>query len=161
MASAELLEAFQNNLFLLLQETFASPERPGGTAYLDQRSGWYPTLEGISAARASRGTVPGGTTVAGHVEHARFHLEVVLRYMEGSRERADWAESWRVQEVTEESWEELKAAFAEAAERAQRALAEVEAWNDRRVGAALATLAHAAYHLGAVRQMLIATVPAS
>lgn len=156
-ANTEFLEAFRNNLSLLLEETFASPERPGGTAYLDQRAGWYPTLEALSADEASRPLVPGGTTIAGHVEHARFHLEVVLRYMQGSEERADWAQSWSVREVTEESWRALRAAFVETAERVQHALTDVETWGDREVGAAFATIAHAAYHLGAVRQMLLAT----
>ena len=157
MTDDPVLDALRRNFAFLLEETFASPERPGGTAYLDQRAGWYPTLESLTANDVSRPLVPGGTTIAGHVEHARFHLEVVLRYMRGSDERADWAHSWRVHEVTEESWQALRAAFVETAERALRALGEVETWGDREVGGAFATVAHAAYHLGAVRQMLLAT----
>ncbi len=157
MATTDLSQAFHGNLSFLLEETFASPQRPGGSAYLDQRTGWYPTLESISAEQASTSLVPGGTTIAGHVDHARFHLETSLRYMAGSDERVDWAESWRVREVDEAAWAEVRSAFVETAERVQRSLLELTSWSDREVGGAFAVIAHCAYHLGAVRQILQVT----
>ena len=157
MAQAELLEAFRNNLDFLLEETFESPARPAGNAYLDRSAGWFPTLDGLTAEQASRSLVAGGTTIAGHVEHARFYLEVMLRYAAGTAEQVDWDESWRAREVTEERWRELKDAFAESCKRLEAELAEVDSWGDHEVGAAMAALMHSAYHLGAVRQLMRAT----
>lgn len=152
MASKPLLEVFRSNLAFLLEETFATPAHPSGNAYLDRQAGWEPTLAALSAEEASQAQAPGGTTIAGHVEHARFYLEVLLRFADGSPERVDWEASWGVREVTPVAWEALRASFAETSERLVRAFEDRPAWDDRAVGAALAVLAHSAYHLGAIRQ---------
>jgi hypothetical protein len=152
-----VLDALRRNLAFLLEETFASPARPGGNAYLDRQSGWEPTLAAISAEEASRPAHPGGTTIAGHVEHARLYLDALLRYADGRAERVDWDATWGVREVTPAVWEELRATFEETSARVIRAFEDRDTWDDHAVGAALAVLAHSAYHLGAVRQRLAAS----
>ena len=154
MADDPVLDALHRNLAFLLEETFASPARPGGNAYLDRQSGWEPTLASLSAEAASRPARPGGTTIAGHVEHARLYLETLLRFADGRPERVDWDATWAVREVTPVAWEALKASFEETSARVVRAFEDRDAWDDDAVGAALAVLAHSAYHLGAVRQRL-------
>lgn len=158
MAADPLPDAFHRNLAFLLEETFASPARPGGNAFLDRQTGWEPTLASISAQAASRTALPGGTTIAGHVEHARFYLEMLLRYADGHTERADWETSWTVREVTPVAWDALRASFAETSARVVRAFEDRDTWDDHAVGAAMAILAHSAYHLGAVRQRLAGAV---
>lgn len=152
MPDDDLKELLHRNLAFLLEETFASPARSGGNAYLDTGTGWGPTLASLSAEEASQALAPGGTTIAGHVEHARFYLEVVLRYAEGKGEPVDWAESWQVREVTPVAWEALKETFLATCHRAHDTLLGRESWDDHALGAVLAVLAHSAYHLGAVRQ---------
>jgi hypothetical protein len=154
MATDPLLHAFRRNLAFLLEETFASPARPDGNAYLDRQAGWEPTLAAVTAEEASHATVSGGTTIAGHVEHARFYLEALLRYADGQTERVDWEASWGIRKVTPVAWDALRASFAETSARVVRAFEDRETWDDHAVGAALAILAHSAYHLGAVRQRL-------
>ena len=156
MATDPLLHTFRTNLAFLLEETFASPARPGGDAYLDRQAGWEPTLAAVTAEEASYAPVPGGTTMAGHVEHARFYLESLLRYADGQTESIDWDASWGIREVTPVAWDALRASFAETSARAIRAFEDRETWDEHAVGAALAILAHSAYHLGAVRQRLVA-----
>jgi hypothetical protein len=154
MAADPLLDTFRRNLAFLLEEAFASPARPGGNAFLDRQTGWEPTLASLSAEAASRAAQPGGTTIAGHVEHARFYLEVLLRYADGHPEQVDWETSWTVREVTPVAWDALRASFAETSERVIRVFEDRTRWDDHAIGAAMAILAHSAYHLGAVRQRL-------
>jgi len=154
MTDDPVLDALRRNFAFLLEETFASPARPGGNAYLDRQSGWEPTLASLSAEAASRPARPGGTTIAGHVEHARLYLEALLRFADGRPERVDWDATWGVHEVTPVAWEALKASFEETSARVVRAFEDRDTWDDHAVGAALAVLAHSAYHLGAVRQRL-------
>ncbi|MEJ2289853.1 MAG: DinB family protein [Deinococcales bacterium] len=156
MATDPLLHAFRTNLAFLLEETFASPARPGGNAYLDRQAGWEPTLASLSAEEASYAPAPAATTIAGHVEHARFYLEALLRYADGQAERVDWDASWGIREVTPVAWDALRASFTDTSARVIRAFEDREAWDDHAVGAALAILAHSAYHLGAVRQRVTA-----
>ena len=157
MADDPVLDALRRNLAFLLEETFASPARPGGNAYLDRQSGWEPTLASLSAEAASRPAQPGGTTIAGHVEHARLYLEALLRFADGRPEKVDWDATWGVREVTPVAWEALKASFEETSARVVRAFEDRDTWDDHAVGAAMAVLAHSAYHLGAVRQRIAAT----
>lgn len=156
MPSDSVLDAFRKNLAFLLEETFGSPARPGGNAYLDRQTGWKPTLAALSAEQASRELAPGGTTIAGHVEHARLYLEALLRYADGKAERVDWDATWGVREVTPVAWEALKASFEDTSARVVRAFEDRDRWDDHAFGAAMAIMAHSAYHLGAVRQKLLA-----
>ena len=158
MADDPVLDALRRNLAFLLEETFASPARPGGNAYLDRQSGWEPTLASLSA----RGGVtacadPAERRIAGHVEHARLYLEALLRFADGRPEKVDWDATWGVREVTPVAWEALKASFEETSARVVRAFEDRDTWDDHAIGAAMAVLAHSAYHLGAVRQRLAAT----
>lgn len=152
----DLKDLLHHNLAFLLEETFASPPPTSGNAYLDTATGWGPTLASLSAEEASQALLHGGTTIAGHVEHARFYLEVLLRYAAGRGERVDWADSWQVHEVTPVAWEALKETFLDTCLRAHDTLLERDSWDDHALGAALAILAHSAYHLGAVRQRALA-----
>jgi hypothetical protein len=147
-------EDFTSNLFTLLKETFEGPPPATASAYLDQGGGLFQTVEGLTAEDASRAARAGAPTIAAHCEHARFYLDVLHKYMRGSDARADWGRSWRVQAVSAEEWEALKGELRAAYESLSGALRSTESWGDRSVGAALAVVAHTAYHLGAVRQLV-------
>jgi len=154
MATAIPIDVFRSNLLFLLDETFASPARGGGNAYLDRQTGWFPTLERVDAELASRPVAPGATTVAGHVEHTRFYLEVALMYARGEAPRIDWKDSWTVTSVTPAEWDRLRGALADACRRLESHVRDARTFAPDDVGGALGALAHCAYHLGAVRQML-------
>ncbi|HJQ31270.1 MAG TPA: DinB family protein [Pyrinomonadaceae bacterium] len=147
-------EDFTGNLFLLLKETFEGPPPKTSAAFLDQGCGLFQTVEQLTAEDASRPTRPGGTTVAAHCAHVKFYLDVLHRYMQGDSEPADWKQSWLVQTVSAEEWEALKRELRGAYDTVAEALRSAEGWGERNVGAAMAIVAHTAYHLGAVRQLL-------
>jgi hypothetical protein len=144
---------FSDNLFYILKETFEGPPPQTASAFLDQGGGLFQTIDALTAEDASRPPQTGAATLAAHCAHTRFYVEVLRGYMRGSKEKADWQESWRVQTVSAEEWERLKRELREAYETLMEELRAVESWDDDTVGGALAVLAHTAYHLGAIRQL--------
>ena len=147
-------EDFTSNLFTLLKETFEGPPPKTASAFLDQGCGLFQTVEGLTAEDASRPARPGGTTVAAHCAHMKFYLDVLHRYMQGPIEPADWKQSWLVQTVSAEEWEALRRELREGYATISEALRSVESWGERPVGVGMAVVAHTAYHLGAVRQLV-------
>lgn len=145
---------FTDSLFTLIKETFEGPPAGKSSAYLDQNCGLFQTLDGLSAEDASRAVAPGGATVAGHCEHVRFYLDVLMRYMQGRMGKVDWKESWLVSAVDAARWDELRDELRRAYALLDTSLRSAEQWGERGVGGAMAILAHTAYHLGAVRQIL-------
>ena len=147
-------EDFTGSLFTLLKETFEGPPPKTASAYLDQGGGLFQTVENVTAEDASRAVKPGAPTIAAHCAHARFYVSVLHRYMQGPLEDVDWKQSWLVQTVSPAEWEALREELREAYTSLTEALRSVEGWGERPVGAALAIVAHTAYHLGAVRQLV-------
>ena len=147
-------EDFTGNLFLLLKETFEGPPPKTSSAYLDQGGGLFQTVERVSAVDASRPPRQGAPTIAAHCAHMKFYLDVLRRYMQGPIEPADWEQSWLVQTVNPEEWESLKRELREAYATTSEALRSVESWGERPIGSAMGIVAHTAYHLGAVRQLV-------
>lgn len=119
----------------------------GGT-----EGGLHGTLEGVSAAEASRDV--NGTTLAAHVEHLRWAMQLVNDYYGGKEAPPDWSESWSVTTVDEESWRSLREALRTTGETLLTHLSTPVEW-DQEMGrmALLASYGHTAYHLGAIRQL--------
>ena len=142
----------KSNIEALLDETI----RDVKGIYLDGGTSLTETLSAVSAEEASRSILEGGTTIAGHVDHLRFYLRVLKDYMDGKpTDKIDWSQSWLRKSVTESEWEDLKSNLSEDFQRLQAGIAEIDDWNDeKRLGGALAIIAHTSYHLGAIRQML-------
>ncbi len=113
-------------------------------------SGLFGTLDRLSAADASR--VSAGSSIAAHAYHASFALDASAAWIRGDRSKHDWPASWSVSTVDEPAWRRVRddlrgryAALREAIESHARESSEA-------FGGAVAALAHAAYHLGAIRQ---------
>jgi len=150
-------ETVLRSLLMVLDEAYEGPADPRGTWFTNNAldSGVLGTLRGLSAADASRAPFPGARSIAAHANHLRFSLDVSTRWLRGETPDADWSESWAVETVDEPAWSELR----EGIERGHRDLrAAVEArgeWDEPRLAGAAGAIAHAAYHLGAVRQLMI------
>ncbi|MBV9217575.1 MAG: DinB family protein [Acidobacteria bacterium] len=139
----------------LLRETFEGSPAGEGSAYLDQGVGVFPTLSSISAAAASKEFH--GTTVAAQTEHAKFYLDRLCEFINGRTEVVKWDQSWLIETVDEEEWKALLIAVRKTYEDSLRCLAEDRTWNESQVGMAMGMIAHTAYHLGAVRQIIKST----
>ena len=74
--------------------------------------------------------------------------------MRGEQPSRDWAESWVVSSVNEEAWLELQQALRLEYETLQTQLEQsFDPSNPMMTTAGIALVAHAAYHLSAIRQM--------
>lgn len=146
---------FTTQLLTLLEETFAQVHG----AYLDKGTSFGETLALLSAEEASRAARVSGTTIAGHAAHVHFYLKVIRDYIDGVQlGRLDWKQSWLTHSVTAAEWDALRQEVKQDYENLTSRLKEIDDWNDeRRLGGALATLTHTAYHLGAIRQIMHAT----
>jgi hypothetical protein len=146
-------EDFANNIIILLEETFSKPQG----YYLDLHSGGLMgTLENITAAQASTAFKPGMTTIAAHVDHTRFYLSnVVVQSLRGQEVgKLDWDQSWELKTVNELEWQELKQNLSDTCQTILELVKARETWDDQPITDAMVGLAHTAYHVGAIRQMM-------
>jgi hypothetical protein len=149
---------FTNNLFQLLQEFFESPPA-SGAACLDQKTGLFDTLNGLTAEQASSRPASSPSisapSIAAHCEHVRFYNNLLLSDLKGEQiGKVDWNQTWLLQTVTAEEWATLQAALKNQYQEMIRLLEFTTSWNDDSVGIPMAILAHTAYHLGAIRQLV-------
>lgn len=141
---------FVNSLNYLFKETFeGSPSQ--GSIYLDRGIGVFNSIENLDAAAVS--SFVSTTTIAAHVEHLRYYLEVLSNFMQGIVQAADWDRSWAKKEVSDEEWETLKANLRSTYESVLEAYEKVENWDEDKISEAMAIVVHTAYHLGAIRQI--------
>ncbi len=148
MRTAVFAEALKS----LLDETFDAHNG----IYLDKGTSLFETLDAVSAVDASN-TSGSAATIAAHVVHMTFYLEVLEGYIKtGPSGPVDWRSIWRdVHAVTPLEWDEIRQRLRTVTDRVRAALARRTDWDDERaVGGALAILAHTAYHLGSIRQAL-------
>ena len=113
------------------------------------------TLKGVDAAQASQNVH--GTSIAGQARHTALHMEVIVRWeRDGDRGPFDWKGSFHPAQVGEQEWAELQVRVRRASE---ELLAFARTQLDQPVtgdttGGLAGGVAHVAYHLGAVRQMI-------
>lgn len=143
--------AFTQSLLYLFRETFEGSPEGSPSAYLDRKTGIFSTLDELTAAQVSRET--NGSSIAAHTEHSKFYLDRLCEFLNGRTEKINWEQSWLIDEVNEEEWNALRSAVRKSYEGVVNCFAQIEDWNETRVGMAMGMLAHTAYHLGAVRQM--------
>ena len=117
--------------------------------------GLLQSLDRLSAADASRSTND-GATIAAHVQHERYGLALMNRWaVEGGNPFADakWDEVWTIREVNAGTWDEIRSGFRDEARRWLDVLRTPREVNERELNGMVASLAHFAYHLGAIRQI--------
>jgi hypothetical protein len=122
--------------------------------YLDAGTGFFDTIDAVDAEKASRVVKEGATTIAAHCEHVRFYLEFLSNYMNEKFVMVDWKDSWRVKTVNDTEWNSLRGQLHKTYQQVTDAFNDIETWNDFKITGALGILAHTAYHLSAIRQIL-------
>ena len=66
----------------------------------------------------------------------------------------DWSVSWTRTSVSDEEWDELRAAISDRGKRISEFVANFEGWDANYLAGALSLLAHCSYHLGQIREAL-------
>ena len=113
------------------------------------------SLDKVPAADASR-AVNGGATIAAHAQHLRYGLSLMNRWAtEGGNPFADakWDEAWKVSDVNEPQWEEIRRGLLDESHRWLNTLGSPRELTVTELTGMIASIAHVAYHLGAVRQI--------
>ena len=117
--------------------------------------GLVKSLEKLSAADASRSTND-GATVAAHVQHLRYGLSLMNRWAaDGGNPFADakWEEAWKTRDVDQRAWDEIRAGFGAEARRWSDVLRAPREVTAIELNGMVASIAHLADHLGAIRQI--------
>jgi hypothetical protein len=148
-------KAAVQQLLSVLREAVEGQSGPW-TYFIDKRpdAGLLGALGTISPDEASR--VWGDTSIAAHVHHAAFAMAASAAGIEGDRSPVDWKESWRVASVDAAAWTELVSRVGREYQRLRRAFESRASSNDEAFGEAVGSIAHVAYHLGAIRQKIVA-----
>ncbi len=148
---------FHEAISKLLIEVFEGP--PGDEAYVLNPGdpGLLRQLESISAAIASTAPTPAKPPIAAHVDHVLYGLSLMNRWTAGEENpwaSADWNASWRITSVTEEQWRALLNKLRQAATAWREGAKAKQDWDGLAAAGAISSVAHTAYHLGAIRQIL-------
>jgi hypothetical protein len=129
---------------------------PGNVGYVLNRgdAGLLRSLEKLDGPAASRPNAT-GASIAAHVDHIRYGLSLLNRWARGENPwaDADWTASWRKPVVSDSEWKRLIAALHDEARRWVHTLAEPRDVNETELIGMTSSIAHVAYHLGAIRQM--------
>ena len=153
MANGSAEARLKQVLVTLLSEALYGPR--GDAFFLNSGDrGLLASLDLLSAESAS--ARPGGrSSVASHVEHLRYGLELLNREARGESlwATANWADAWTHQTVTEDQWRKLRADLAREAQEWLEVMKHPPAWEDVGLGSAVGSIPHLAYHLGAIRQL--------
>jgi hypothetical protein len=146
-------DAILAQLTELLRETFEGGLPGQGTQYLDHGSGIAKTFSQLTAEQASR-RLDGRPSIAAHARHMNFHLRATTEWIQGDRRQRDWSGSFEPQTVTAEEWPKLLANLEASRAELLRVLGALPPERFAEEGAGIGVLAHLAYHLGAIRQVM-------
>jgi hypothetical protein len=147
------LERLTGPLLECLDEVF----NQGHGYFLDKGTSLFPTLNAVSATEASESAATNGATIAAHVAHARFYLDVLDDIISTKQiTKVNWREIWEtVKTVTPEEWDTERERLKQSYDRVMSTIASFDQWNgEYDIGGTISVLAHTSYHLGAIRQAL-------
>ncbi|TRZ44729.1 hypothetical protein D4S03_11800 [bacterium] len=117
-------------------------------------SGLIGTIKKLKPIEASTSIIENGTTIAAHIEHLRWSLNKANSLLRGENPTMNWSESWLVKQVDSDQWESLIEQLVEEFRILIRSLSRDNRWaSSDKLKEILALVPHAAYHLGAIRQM--------
>jgi hypothetical protein len=113
------------------------------------------SIDKISATDASH-SVNGGATIAAHALHLSYGLSLMNRWArEGGDPFADatWDVPWKTSNVDEARWTEIRIGLREEAKRWRDTLNTPREVTGVELAGMIGSIAHLAYHLGAIRQI--------
>jgi hypothetical protein len=118
-------------------------------------TGLLASLDALCADAASV-AVAGGATIAAHADHVRYGLELLNRWHDGEANpwaTADWSAAWRRTTVSDAEWAHVRDGLRHQARRWHAALKVPREMGPIELSGVIGSIAHLAYHLGAMRQI--------
>lgn len=117
-------------------------------------AGLLAALDRVSAAAAS--ATHDGPSIAAHVDHLRYGLSILNRWAAGAFPPwpdTDWTASWRTNVVSDAEWRALVDDLRRESDAWRDALRLPREVSDVEAGWMTGSVAHLAYHMGAIRQI--------
>jgi DinB superfamily len=145
-----------SSLALLFAELTDGPSPDAAYMLNPGDPGLLGSLDALSAEAASRSPAPGGASIAAHVDHVCYGLDLMNRWNDGEANpwsSADWTASWRRNAVTEGEWNALRDRLRDLTQRWRGALETPRTMSTAERNGVIGSIAHLAYHLGAIRQI--------
>ena len=118
-------------------------------------AGLLKSLDKLSAAEASL-SVNDGATIAAHAQHVRYGLSLMNRWArQGGNPFADakWEEAWKLTTADDAAWNEIRRGLGDETRQWLEILQSPREVIDVELTGMIASIAHLAYHLGAIRQI--------
>jgi hypothetical protein len=113
------------------------------------------SIDALDAAQASRST-NSGATIAAHAQHLRYGLSLMNRWATDGGDPfsdATWDAAWKISTVDDTAWAEIRTGLRDEAHRWLEALRTPRQATSVELAGLAASVAHLAYHLGAIRQI--------
>jgi hypothetical protein len=133
--------------------------RPAGFILNKGDIGLLRSLDALSSDEASR-SVNGGATIAAHAQHVRYGLSLMNRWAaEGGNPFADatWDAAWKISAVDTSTWREIREGLSGEAHRWLDVLGSDREVSSIELTGTISSIAHFAYHVGAIRQIHAST----
>ena len=151
----EIAEPIRRTFVTLLRELVDGP--PGEAAYMLNAGdpGLLRSLDALGADAASARPTH-RSSVAAHVDHVRYGLSLLNRWAGGDANpwaTANWSESWKRVQVTDSEWATLRASLRGEAHAWMDGAGRERSVNEIELAGVIGSIAHLAYHLGAIRQL--------
>ena len=146
---------FNPSLARLFSELVEGAAPDGAFILNSGDAGLLRSLDRIPASDASR-SANGGATIAAHAQHVRYGLSLMNRWArDGGNPFADatWDAAWKISVVDDHAWQEIRDGLRAEAQRWLDALATPRQASDIELSGMVGSIAHLAYHLGAIRQI--------
>jgi hypothetical protein len=148
-------EALSRAVAALLRELIDGAAADAAWVLNPEDQGLLRSLDRLSAASASAPVSGGGPSIAAHVDHVRYGLELLNRWSRGENPFADanYGASWRRTLVSDAEWTLLRDRLRAEAHAWLQAIQQPRHLSGTELTGVLASVAHLAYHLGAIRQI--------
>jgi hypothetical protein len=145
---------------VLLNELIEGPAPKAAWMMNPGDPGLLRSLDKLSAQQAS--TVPqgGGASIAAHVDHLCYGLHLLNRWSNGEENPfadANYSASWSRIEVSPHDWTARRAELSRQAHAWRDAIQRPRTLSDFELTGVISSVAHLAYHVGAIRQIDRAT----
>ena len=161
---AQILRAGENtmsnilhrSLETLFRELIDGPDSNAAWMLNAGDAGLLRSLDKLTASAASASSATDGASIAAHVDHVRYGLSLMNRWSQGEHDpwsTADWRASWNRSTVNNDEWASLRQELGTEARGWLEVLRAPRDYSESRLNDALASIAHLAYHFGAIRQI--------
>ena len=151
------INQFKQSLRTLFTEAVDGPPNPKETWFTSNEagSGMLGTISKLTSEQASKKPNGAAHSIAEHAAHIAFSFRTGLQYASGDFSPVDWSKSWETGKLDQARWSAIQNEIRANWQKLLQFMDEKESFTDiNSITGFCGTIAHTAYHLGAIRTML-------